>query len=85
MAVPPKSKKIRLDDKSKKHKTHSKSVDAEKSSSAHLAMEEVDFPRGGGTTFTPLEVKTIRAEAHKEVDDELFGVSRRFVHVRLLD
>ena len=36
--------------------------------------EEVDFPRGGGTTFTPLEVKTIRAEAVKEANEELFEV-----------
>ncbi|KAF9015563.1 U3 snoRNP-associated protein Rrp5 [Cyathus striatus] len=36
------------------------------------AQEEVDFPRGGGTSFTPLEVKTIRAEAVKEADEKLF-------------
>jgi rRNA biogenesis protein RRP5 len=36
--------------------------------------EEVDFPRGGGTSFTPLEVKTIRAEAVKEANEELFEV-----------
>ncbi|KAG7099001.1 hypothetical protein E1B28_000886 [Marasmius oreades] len=35
--------------------------------------EEVDFPRGGGTTFTPLEVKTIRAEAANEAEEELFN------------
>ena len=40
--------------------------------------EEVDFPRGGGTTFTPLEVKAIRAEAVKEVNAELFEVSHFF-------
>ncbi|KAF9270026.1 nucleic acid-binding protein [Marasmius fiardii PR-910] len=38
-----------------------------------LTTEEVDFPRGGGTTFTPLEVKTIRAEAAKEADEGLFN------------
>ncbi|KAL0580810.1 rRNA biogenesis protein rrp5 [Marasmius crinis-equi] len=37
-----------------------------------LTTEEVDFPRGGGTTFTPLEVKNIRAEAAKEADEGLF-------------
>jgi rRNA biogenesis protein RRP5 len=36
--------------------------------------EEVDFPRGGGTSFTPLEVKAIRAEAVKEANEELFEV-----------
>lgn len=40
-----------------------------------LIAEEVDFPRGGGTSFTPLEVKAIRAEAVKEANEELFEVS----------
>jgi hypothetical protein len=39
-----------------------------------LIAEEVDFPRGGGTSFTPLEVKKIRAEGLKEADEELFKV-----------
>ncbi|KAJ7783575.1 hypothetical protein DFH07DRAFT_192575 [Mycena maculata] len=37
-----------------------------------LVSDEVDFPRGGGTSFTPLEVKAIRAEAVKEANAELF-------------
>ncbi|KAJ7102119.1 hypothetical protein B0H15DRAFT_813261 [Mycena belliarum] len=37
-----------------------------------MATEDVDFPRGGGTSFTPLEVKAIRAEAVKEANAELF-------------
>lgn len=41
---------------------------------SNLTADEVDFPRGGGTSFTPLEVKTIRAEAMKEANDELFNV-----------
>ena len=41
-----------------------------------LMTEEVDFPRGGGTSFTPLEVKAIRAEAVKEANAELFKVSQ---------
>jgi hypothetical protein len=44
-----------------------------------LLTEEVDFPRGGGTTFTPLEVKAIRAEAVKEANAELFEVSHLFI------
>ena len=43
-----------------------------------LQTEEVDFPRGGGTSFTPLEVKTIRAEAVKEANAELFQVRQFF-------
>lgn len=39
-----------------------------------LTAEEVDFPRGGGTSFTPLEVKAIRAEALQEANGELFEV-----------
>ncbi|PBK76689.1 U3 snoRNP-associated protein Rrp5 [Armillaria solidipes] len=37
-----------------------------------LTTDDIDFPRGGGTSYTPLEVKTIRAEALKEADSELF-------------
>ena len=42
-----------------------------------LVADDIDFPRGGGTTLTPLEVKTLRAEAAKEVDKELFAVNLR--------
>ncbi|KAH8119935.1 hypothetical protein DFH11DRAFT_1557375 [Phellopilus nigrolimitatus] len=35
-----------------------------------LRPEEVDFPRGGGSSFTPVEYKAIRAEALKELNDE---------------
>ncbi|KAE9408289.1 U3 snoRNP-associated protein Rrp5 [Gymnopus androsaceus JB14] len=42
---------------------------------SNLTADEVDFPRGGGTSFTPLEVKAIRAEAVKEANDELFTES----------
>ena len=36
--------------------------------------DEVDFPRGGGTSFTPAEVKTIRAEAQREANEDIFKV-----------
>ncbi|KAM5530726.1 hypothetical protein V8D89_015586 [Ganoderma adspersum] len=42
-----------------------------------LVSDEIDFPRGGGTTLTPLEVKTLRAEAAKEADNELFAESTK--------
>ena len=36
---------------------------------------EIDFPRGGGSSFTPLEKQAIRAEALQELKDEqIFGV-----------
>ncbi|KAF8323027.1 hypothetical protein DL93DRAFT_2049827 [Clavulina sp. PMI_390] len=34
------------------------------------APAEIDFPRGGGSSFTPLETKAIRAEAIKELNEE---------------
>jgi hypothetical protein len=40
------------------------------------APEEIDFPRGGGSSFTPLEQKAIRAEAIMEADAEIFKVWR---------
>lgn len=67
-----KSKKTKVSsEKSEKetHKGHSAP------STSAMTLEEIDFPRGGGTTLTPLEVKTIRAEAVREADQELFAVS----------
>ena len=46
-----------------------------KTETAAKPSEDVDFPRGGGTSFTPLEVKAIRAEAVKEANAELFKVA----------
>lgn len=40
------------------------------------APDEIDFPRGGGSSFTLLEQKAIRAEAIKEADAEIFKVGR---------
>lgn len=35
-----------------------------------LAAAEIDFPRGGGSSFTPLESKAIRVEAIQELKEE---------------
>ena len=43
---------------------------------SNLTSEEIDFPRGGGTSFTPIEVKAIRAEALQEANIELFEVCK---------
>ncbi|KAL1677463.1 hypothetical protein EV122DRAFT_214020 [Schizophyllum commune] len=62
--------------KSKKTKTQKTEKSAKKTASqsaSTLVQEEVDFPRGGGSSFTPLEVKAIRAEAVKEANDALFN------------
>lgn len=78
----PKAKKSKLDNSSKKPKT-SKEEKAPQPPSTVLA-EDVDFPRGGGTSFTALEVKAIRAEAVKEANDELFQVRNTPIILDLL-
>lgn len=62
-------KKIKLS--SKKRKSEAAPVPAQTSSGPG---DEVDFPRGGGTSFTPAEVKTIRAEAQREANEDIFRV-----------
>jgi rRNA biogenesis protein RRP5 len=77
-AASPKAKKSKLaaegstDKKQKKVKAKVK-ADNPLESSSNIVPEEIDFPRGGGTTFTPQEVMAIKAEALKEADD-LFKV-----------
>ncbi|KAH8099388.1 nucleic acid-binding protein [Cristinia sonorae] len=66
----PKAKKTKVDSAAKP--TTKPAADKPLQSTSNLVQEEVDFPRGGGTSFTPLEVKAIRAEAVKEANDELF-------------
>ncbi|CDO73457.1 hypothetical protein BN946_scf185013.g92 [Trametes cinnabarina] len=65
----PKAKKTKTDDTTKKSKE--KAPKPSQPTSA-LVADEIDFPRGGGTSLTPLEVKALRAEAVKEADRELF-------------
>ncbi|RDX51109.1 U3 snoRNP-associated protein Rrp5 [Lentinus brumalis] len=65
----PKAKKTKTEEQSKKPK------DKPAQPASALLTDDVDFPRGGGTTLTPLEVKTLRAEAAKEADMELFAES----------
>ena len=68
--------------KSKKTKTQKTEKSAKKTASqptSTLVQEEVDFPRAGGSSFTPLEVKAIRAEAVKEANDALFNVCNKHV------
>ncbi|KAI0778417.1 U3 snoRNP-associated protein Rrp5 [Trametes elegans] len=67
----PRAKKTKTDETTKKPKD--KASKAAQPDSA-LVADEIDFPRGGGTSLTPLEVKTLRAEAAKEADKELFEV-----------
>jgi hypothetical protein len=66
----PKNKRVKFS------KPEQDKIDTPLQSTSNLSRVEVDFPRGGGTSFTPLEVKTIRAEAVKEANDEMFKVSR---------
>jgi rRNA biogenesis protein RRP5 len=62
--------------KAKKSRTDSHKTDQPQAQqiTSSLLTTDVDFPRGGGTSFTPLEVKAIRAEAVKEANVELFEV-----------
>ena len=79
----PKAKKSKLgaeaitDRKQKMVKAKAK-ADKPLKATSNIVPEEIDFPRGGGTTFTPQEVKAIRAEAMTEADD-LFKVRMRDV------
>ncbi len=65
------------DKKQKKVKAKVKS-DKPLETTPNIVPEEIDFPRGGGTSFTPQEVKAIRAEAVAEADD-LFMVRVQYV------
>ncbi|KAG7450112.1 nucleic acid-binding protein [Guyanagaster necrorhizus] len=58
--------------KSKKLKASTSAFESALPDTSSLTTDDIDFPRGGGTSYTPLEVKTIRAEALKEADRELF-------------
>ncbi|GAW04399.1 u3 snornp-associated protein rrp5 [Lentinula edodes] len=75
------AQKRALDDSSSTHKTKKPKISQQPentqpvSATTNLTADEVDFPRGGGTSFTPLEVKSIRAEAMKEAHEELFNES----------
>ena len=65
-----------LDEKTSQRKPKKIKLDNNNSQKPTVQADDVDFPRGGGTTFTPLEVKTLRAEAVKEADNELFEVCK---------
>lgn len=65
-----KAKKVKFADWDKNSKSNEKLT----ATLSSLTSEEIDFPRGGGTSFTPIEVKAIRAEAVQEADNELFEV-----------
>ncbi|KAJ7107617.1 hypothetical protein C8R43DRAFT_199697 [Mycena crocata] len=61
-----------LDDPSTARKSKKTKTENAPQAASKLVSDEVDFPRGGGTSFTALEVKAIRAEAVKEANAELF-------------
>lgn len=59
-----------------RHKKRTKVQEDAEGSSHPLAGGEVDFPRGGGTSFTPVEYKSIRAQAIQELkEEEVFKVN----------
>jgi rRNA biogenesis protein RRP5 len=65
------------DKKQKKVKAKFK-ADKPLETTSSIVPEDIDFPRGGGTSFTPQEVKAIRAEAMTEADD-LFKVRMQYI------
>ncbi|KAI0652084.1 hypothetical protein C8Q79DRAFT_76749 [Trametes meyenii] len=69
----PKAKKTKTERSQKQTKDQPRKPSEPASS---LVTDEIDFPRGGGTTLTPLEVKSLRAEAAREADKELFEDSK---------
>jgi rRNA biogenesis protein RRP5 len=76
-AASPKAKKSKLAaDASTDKKEKKAKIGKPLERASNVVPEEIDFPRGGGTTFTAQEVKAIRAEAMKEADD-LFKVRMR--------
>ena len=78
-AASPKAKKSKLaadGSTAKKEKRAKAKVQKPLEHASNVVPEDIDFPRGGGTSFTAQEVKAIRAEAMKEADD-LFKVRMR--------
>ena len=78
-ASSPRAKKIKpadggADEKGRKEKKASRKAEKLEPLQHAIVPEEIDFPRGGGTSYTPQEVKTIRAEAIQEAEEELFKV-----------
>ncbi|KAJ4499442.1 hypothetical protein C8R41DRAFT_754139 [Lentinula lateritia] len=77
------AQKRALDDSSSTHKTKKPKISQQPentqpvSATTNLTADEVDFPRGGGTSFTPLEVKSIRKEAHEELFNESQVAARK--------
>ncbi|KAI0046598.1 nucleic acid-binding protein [Auriscalpium vulgare] len=76
-AAVPKAKKAKLAPKGEGKKDKSSRPEKTPKNTTSVVAEEIDFPRGGGTSYTPLEVKTIRAEAVKEADEELFKKGKK--------
>ena len=78
-ATSPRAKKVKpaegSADKKVREEKKAKRKDEKPAPLQHtIVPEEIDFPRGGGTTYTPQEVKAIRAEAIQEAEEELFKV-----------
>ena len=78
-ATSPRAKKVkpaegRADKKERKEKKASRKAEKPAPLQHTIVPEEIDFPRGGGTSYTPQEVKAIRAEAIQEAEEELFKV-----------
>lgn len=67
--------KRNLTDASSTHKRKKTKTEKQPASAPTSTLQdELDFPRGGGSSLSALEVKSLRFEAAKEADAELFKV-----------
>jgi rRNA biogenesis protein RRP5 len=88
-ATSPRAKKVKpaegtADKKERKVKKASQKAEKPTPLQHTIVPEEIDFPRGGGTSYTPQEVKAIRAEAIQEAEEELFKVRELYRRVYAL-
>ncbi|EGO30779.1 hypothetical protein SERLADRAFT_444441 [Serpula lacrymans var. lacrymans S7.9] len=70
-----------LDDKSSFQKSKKKKFSEGALQGKQATQKAVEFPRGGGTSFTPLEVKAIRAEGVDEANVKLISVNFLIRHI----
>ena len=75
-----KTKRPRPSDSTTEFKKSDKTESAPRAAPSFLSSlqsDETDFPRGGGTTLTPLEYKQVLQEGRREADAEAHAEVRR--------
>lgn len=69
------AKKFKAEDAATKHTAKPSSSAPRAVFSSALVADETEFPRGGGTTLTPIEYKKVRDEGRKEAEQDAEAVS----------